>query len=120
MGSILEFIRNYLDLRRESRSYCKGCEILREQLTITNFEKKQLLDRFVLVSAPTPSPETIVPEPIAPKMVPWRVKRELLEAEDRAKAQAIRRQKEDVAKASASEISVAELEKELAIGVDNG
>lgn len=113
---ILEFIREYLDIRRESRSYCKSCEVLREQLSVVNFEKKQLMDNLLVKPAPV-QVEHVQPEPIAPKMVPWHIKRQMLEEQDRALAATIRRQKEDAAKAvSNSEISVEELEKELAIG----
>ena len=123
--AILDFFREYINIRRESKSYCKSCEILREQLAREIYEKQRLLDKFVLIqSAPVEIPSSS-PEPIIPKIVPWRVQRELLEAEDRSKAAIIRKQKEEAehAKKAASgepieikEISISELEKELAIG----
>jgi len=94
---------------------------LKEQLIISNHEKQQLLNKFVLVKVETAHIEPGVPEPIVPKMVPWRVQRELLESEDRAKALAIRRQQEDLKKANetienkSNSLSVAELEKELGV-----
>src|SRR5262245_61664748 len=92
MARLLDFLREWVDIRRESKSYCKSCETLKEQLIISNHEKQQLLNKFVLV---TQHSEPVVPdsiEAIKPKMIPWRVQRELLEAEDRAKALAIKRQ----------------------------
>ena len=121
MARLLDFLREWVDIRRESKSYCKSCETLKEQLIISNHEKQQLLNKFVLVKVETAHIEPGVPEPIVPKMVPWRVQRELLESEDRAKALAIRRQQEDLKKANetienkSNSLSVAELEKELGV-----
>src|SRR5262245_56202632 len=118
MQKLLEFFKDWLNTRWERKNYCKSCEILRIELDSVKYERKLLLDKFVLV---TQHSETVVPdsiEAIKPKMIPWRVQRELLEAEDRAKAQAIRRQQEDLEKAKVIEsnsLSVAELEKELGV-----
>ena len=117
MARLLDFLREWVDIRRESKSYCKSCETLKEQLIISNHEKQQLLSRFVLIKPETPQEPIEAPQAIQPKMIPWRVQRELLEAEDRAKALAIRRQQEDLDKAkSVSERSeITELEKELGV-----
>lgn len=119
---ILAFIREYLDIRRDSKSYCKSCETLREQLAVTNHEKKILLEQILVKPAPIQQ-EREAPQPIGPKMVPWHIKRQMLEAEDRALAATIRRQKEDAEKATQERLtnttqpfSIEDLEKELAVG----
>lgn len=67
---------------------CKSCETLREQLSIANEEKRQLL---VTLQSYHKKPEAEVPlepteqRPIGRK-IPWKVQRELMEAEDREKA----------------------------------
>lgn len=128
MVKLLDFIREWMDIRRESKAYCKSCEVLREQLGVVNFEKKQLLDKFVLIQS---APSTVIektPEAIMPQVIPWHIQRQMLIQEDRAKAATIRRQEEEARKAKESAeankdkpieskaISVEELEKELAIG----
>lgn len=122
---ILDFLREYMDIRRDSRSYCKSCETYKEQLAIANHEKKILLEQVLIKPVPAEPIRIEQPQPIIPKVIPWKVQREMLEAEDRAKAATIRRQQEEELlaqininknKGQSSEISVEELEKELAIG----
>lgn len=126
MGKLLTFLREYLDLRRESKSYCKSCETLREQLNVANHEKKVLLDQILYKPEKPVAEIEKAPVPITPKIVPWKVQREILEAEDRAKAKIIRQQQEEYARAQISKnqtsepienssISVEQLEKELEI-----
>lgn len=127
MVGLLEFIREWIDIRRESKNYCRSCETLREQLNMANHEKKVLLER--LINPPmvvSDAPPLEIPSPIIPKIIPWAVKKQMLEQEDRAKAAAIRKVEEDRKKAEefkqknpskqSAELSIEELEKELAIG----
>src|SRR5215813_14986389 len=94
MEKLLSFIREYLNTRWERKQFCKSCELLKTELDRANFEKKQLMDKFVLISVPPVMRDEPVSQPLMPKNVPWKIKRELLEAEDRAKAAALRRQRE--------------------------
>ena len=127
---ILGFISRWYEIKREKKDYCKSCETYKEQLALANFEKKQLLERVLFV----PTKETVnavepPPQPIMPRMVPFRIQKQMLEAEDRARAATLRRQEEDRVRAESSiertnsapienkAISIAELEKEL--GVEN-
>lgn len=57
--------------------------------------------------------QQIAPESIIPKNIPWRVRREMLEAEDRA-AVRLRAQKDEELKAQSQ--TTEELEKELGVG----
>lgn len=89
---------------------CASCETLRAQLEFVNFEKKSLLDFILEKNRPTESAPMERPEPIIPKTIPWNVKQRMLEQEDRARAQILRKQKQ----------TVEELEKEvLAVGTEN-
>ena len=129
---VLEFIREYLDIRRDSASYCKSCETYKEQLAVTNHEKKILLEQILHKPEPVKVEREVAPQAIMPKIVPWHIQRQMLEAEDRAKAAVIRRQEEEAKHAQtmaaqnrstdstnkiiqSNEISVKELEKELGV-----
>ena len=129
MEKLLNFLRDYINIRRESKSFCKSCETYKEQLAIANFEKKQLLDRVLHVPEPARVDTPATPQPIAPRMMPFRIQREMLEAEDRAKAKTLRTLAEEQVRASSvnqnhagdpietKSISIEELEKELEIEV---
>lgn len=137
LHDILVFLREYHELKREKRSFCKSCETYKEQLALANFEKKQLLERLLFVPVKE-EPTTIAqPTPILPRIVPWKMQRQMLEAEDRATAAAMRKKEEEIQQAERvaaasvtraasggvqapaaqhiSEISVSELEKELGV-----
>lgn len=97
------WLREWYEIR-EVR--CKSCETLIKQLEIANYEKKQLLDRILekpTIIEKSPTNEVIIP----PRNVPWNVRRQMMEAEDREKARLMR----EVAKP----ISTEDLEKELDI-----
>jgi hypothetical protein len=95
----------------ESQYKPDAAEVLREQLAHANYEKEQMLKYImepqpIVHNEPTPIEE---PEPIRPKIVPWNVKRAMLENEDRQKAVVIRKNEEERKKA------ISELEKKLNI-----
>jgi len=85
---------------------CETCEILRMQLAESNAERKDLLHRLLepkQVEPPSiPNEEHV---PITPQFTPWRVKQQMLEAEDRAKAKLMRDRSAEIDK----------LEKEVGI-----
>lgn len=85
---------------------CETCELLREQLAKSDAERRELLTRLLDRDKPEPSPiEEKEYKPITPQFIPWRVRQQMLEAEDKKKAQLL--------KDRANEIS--ELEKELGV-----
>ena len=87
-------------------STCLVCEVLREQLAKSEQERRELLQRVLAPpSQPVEPVSTDEPKAITPQFTPWRVKQQMLEAEDRKKAQLMR----DKAK------EIEELEKELEI-----
>lgn len=91
---------------------CQSCETLREQLAFERDEKKKLLDSILEASKPKDDKTVADPstyKPVKPTFVPWNVRRQMLEAEDREKARILRNQSEE-------EKKIAELEK--AIGIE--
>lgn len=88
-------------------SHCESCEILREQLHKCDVERSELLHRLLNKEKSEP-PSTVKEEeniPITPTFVPWRIKQQMLESEDRKQAQLLRDKEKEIA----------ELEKELNI-----
>lgn len=77
--------------RIEHNSECKSCDTLRAQLDIANYEKKELLNRLLspIMETRIEGPD-ITPESLKAKAIPWRMRQQMLEAEDRVRAQAIR------------------------------
>ena len=76
---------------------CQSCEILREQLAKSDAERRELLTR--LLSPPEPPPiieSTDVPQPIQPQFIPWRVRQQMMEAEDRKAAQLKREKMKEI------------------------
>jgi hypothetical protein len=103
---ISELFRKWFNL---DPRHCEACEILRIQLDESNRERKELLHRLLDKDKVEPPP-AIQEEykPITPQFTPWRVKQQMLEAEDRKKAQLMK----DRAK------EIAELENELGVNRD--
>jgi len=85
---------------------CQSCETLKMQLSIANIEKQRLLDALLDKPKVNIEPEKVLDhELLKPKLKLWNVQRQLLEAEDRKKAEILRKKTEDIAK----------LEKELGV-----
>jgi hypothetical protein len=85
---------------------CETCEVLREQLAKSESERRDLLHRLI-DPVKTEPPQTKEEEfkPITPQFTPWRVRQEMLEAEDRKKATLMKEKAKEIA----------ELEKELGV-----
>jgi hypothetical protein len=99
---------------REEARVCQSCEVLKHQIEMLNYTQRELIKTLAEVN----KPETVIHqpvefEPIKPKTIPWQVKRQLLEEEDRAKAKVIadnkKRQQE------AKDNSIDKLEVELGV-----
>ena len=99
---ISELLRKWFGL---DNPICETCEVLRSQLDESNRERKELLHKLLTKDQAEPLPvdkEEI--QPIKPQFIPWRIRQQMLEAEDRKKAQLMKDR-------------VADLEKDL--GVEN-
>lgn len=118
---LLDWYEKYLQIKYNSRKLknevvveekvCQSCETLRQQLEFSNYEKTQLLNK--LLKEPEPEPKTEAPQVTRPRSIPWHVRRQLLEQEDRVKAQRLR----DVAKpdSEVAKVSTEDLEKDLKV-----
>jgi hypothetical protein len=84
-----QFKEQQLALQAESL-ICKSCETLKNQLDIANYEKKQLLESILQSdthrTASHTQSEASAPQQIKPHSIPWAVRKQMLEAEDRQKA----------------------------------
>lgn len=93
-------------LQESQEKRCESCETLRIQLERSNIEKEKLLNK--LFEKPEPvrddPPVNITP----PRQIPWTVRRQMLEAEDREKARLMR-------EAAKPDNDVKDLERELGI-----
>jgi hypothetical protein len=90
-------------------SICKSCDFLTHEVARLQRENERLLARIL------EKPEVIkdrdiapAPQAIPPRSIPWAVKRQMLEAEDREKARAMRN-------AAKPDNSVEDMEKEMDI-----
>jgi len=116
---------------RESEKICRNCEQLTLQIDQINYEKKQMLEAILSFNRP---PQVTEPAAIPANVyenarktaLPWHVRRQMLEAEDRKKAQILAEYKKQQetkvpeTKVPETEVkagqSIEELEKELEIG----
>jgi hypothetical protein len=86
---------------------CLTCDVLRVQLDKSEAERRELLTRLLAKDTPEPlSTEKEEYAPIQPQHIPWRVRQQMLEAEDRKKAQLMKSKTDEIE----------QLEKELGIG----
>src|SRR5215510_1131323 len=109
---------------------CPTCEVLQLQLEESQRQNKYLLEKLLTPKVDGPTgvqQEPVDPkdmEPVGPRYIPWRVRQAHFEQEDRAKAEILRKNKEDVeaakkrlaeAKPGSAEqqASIVRLEKEL-------
>lgn len=103
---------------------CKNCDTLRSLLEQERFEKNKLLESILQKPVSEPSAPISELEEVRPKFTPWRVRQQLLEQEDRAKAKILREQDNqgivnNSHKSLRESQQIEELEKELGIGVEN-
>lgn len=76
---------------------CPTCEVLREQLEIANHERRELLRSLLHKEEPKEEEPNKELEPIKPKFITWSARRQMLEAEDRKKAQLMKEKQDELA-----------------------
>lgn len=98
----------------ESR-VCQSCEHLKIMLEQSNIERKQLLGKLLDKIDPPANDPVMNDEPKEPQLmkrnIPWNVRRQMLEKEDREKARLMR----DAPKPMIVNTEIDQLEKELGI-----
>lgn len=99
---------------------CPVCEVLRDQLDKSEMERRELLQRALAPSTPVVEHvDQTLHVPIQPAFVPWRVRQQLLENEDR-KANALLKEKKkemDDLKGKDRSAEIQKLERELGLEV---
>lgn len=129
-----------LALSAKNNEVCQSCEVLKVELDRANRDKEQLLNRVLELTKPSPPEVKIINEPLetAPvqlgkKHIPFAVRREMMQAEDREQARLLKehekrlaeiRQQHQVPQAPLSTAkakdSITELEKELGVNQEDG
>lgn len=95
--------------QEDESKFCQSCDTLKMQIEIANQNNARLMSR--LLDKPEPIIVDSTPREVTlPKVVPWAVRKQMLETEDRERARAIRNAPKPV-----DVESVKELEKELDI-----
>lgn len=89
LNELIEIKERWDSIKRDNK-VCESCEILKHELEMVRLENRQLLDRILekpKIEEPT---RTEGLKPIVPTHIPWNVRRNMLEAEDRRKAQLLK------------------------------
>lgn len=94
---------------------CESCEILKMEIARLRDENSRLLDRILEKPSIAPPISSEGLKPIMPRNIPFRVRQQMLEAEDREKAQAIRRAQTITEVNPNTSQSIEEIEKELGV-----
>lgn len=112
---MFQWLEELYRIRRENRlaRVCPSCDILATELSKERREKEILLQHILNPPLST-APEPVISEPIPPKHVPWRVKQQQLEMEDRKEHQRIMKE----FGARVNPVPIEKLEKEM--GITNG
>ena len=98
------WLRELLEIRQEFRERktlmikevsqdertCPSCETLKQQLEIANYEKEKLLNKLLEKPDQVPERSEAPPMVTRPKTITWAMRRQMLEQEDRVKAQILR------------------------------
>jgi hypothetical protein len=131
------------DREKEMWDVCPSCETVKMQLAIANAEKRQLLETILALTKPAEVqqhvPNEVKLENVSTKGLLWNVRRQMLEAEDKIKAEVIRKERataEEIRKAAVTNPtpepspkvvniddrsqSIEQLEKELGITQETG
>ena len=112
--TIKEWIIHKFSVHCEECNICQNCEYLKLELSRQQIINQQLVAKIVSLNKPVPDVESPFNpkdwEPINKRHIPFRVKRQQLEREDREKLKTV---KVD------AKTTTEELEKELNISSDN-
>lgn len=99
---LLRWYERFLQIRLEAEGLrinlarervCESCEYLKAEIEKKDQLVKELIDKLTDKPTETISTEQ-KQEPIVPRFTPWRVRRQMMEAEDRVRAQKMRENQE--------------------------
>jgi hypothetical protein len=95
---LLDWYEKYLQLKQDYK-VCQTCDYLKNQLEIERNFNKILMEKLTKTPEPI-TMESKTPEPIVrPSFIPWRTRRQLLEAEDKRAAQVMQDKEKELQKA---------------------
>ena len=99
------------EMKRNEELYCESCENFKTEIARLREDNERLLNRIIEPKQETKEPVRLEgTTPIFPRTMPWRVRQQMLEKEDKARAQAMRN-----AAKSDKDLTVEAIEKEMGI-----
>lgn len=91
---MFQWLKELYEIRRAAREeseVCKSCEVLKVQLERANYEREMLMNKLLMpTAAAEPLKLTPVTKPNTSRHIPFNVRRQILESEDREKARILR------------------------------
>ncbi len=90
MNIFTRIIEKVFKLEKEEVLPCASCERLHLLLEQERVEKGKLLSVIISKGEPAPATTSVTKEPIKPSFIPWHVRKQQLEAQDRVQAKILR------------------------------
>lgn len=114
---MFKWLAEFYEIRRENKLavQCASCEVLKVELAAERREKQMLLNRILNPNDQTQPANENRPEPVLSKHIPWRVKQQELEAQDRAVASRIKKEFDDKIPTAKVSENIAKMEREMGI-----
>lgn len=113
MMLLLDWYRQWVEIKRENNRENDLIETLKHEIEMLRLERDRLLNHALRTNEQEVQPKEVTEfQPIPPRNIPWAVRRQMLEREDR---QAALLKKNKNTEIKSVEITVDDLEKELNI-----
>lgn len=112
---LLSWYREWLEIRNERT--CQNCDYFKLQIESLQHRNEQLVRQLTQTDVP-PVPVAETREPIKPRFIPWRTRRQMLEQEDAQAAKVMRQKQQEIKSAvvaPADDPDVKALEEEMEI-----
>jgi len=113
---LLDWYKEWLELKREYKAprVCESCETLKISVEQLRLDNERLLNRLLEKPETELKPTTIDnTTPIKPRHTPWKVRQQLLEANDRHQAKLMRNVPKPVIPGISTDITNEELEQDV-------
>lgn len=132
---LLDWLQRYYEIKAENKRLQRendvneANEILKHELEVVRLENQRLLDRILEKPKEEVKPDITDLKPVTPMHLPWRVRQQMLEAEDRDRAKKLKQVQTEKVEASVEfkteattdkPMSVEALEKELGVEENAG
>ena len=90
---LLSWYREWLEIRNERT--CQNCDYFKLQIESLQHRNEQLVRQLTQTDVP-PVPVAETREPIKPRFIPWRTRRQMLEQEDAQAAKVMRQKQQEI------------------------